>query len=224
MTNSPNNIALRPCPFCGCAMAIESNRDWHRIVGDHDEECMFVERETCMVPATDDQLQAAQKDWNRRAQPGTGSLDVTYEHRDNKERHTVTVSRAEVIEHMAELLFVKLTEKFCQCEPIGETNVVECLCDQYTEEFEVVPDASVMSTTAGSKQVQPRETPSRTIKLSGCEFTEDALLRRAVRAVRGNRRNTLQRWALVRDAFGCGSGVATALCRRFGFDPEEILK
>ncbi|MBI6576852.1 hypothetical protein YA0001_07715 [Pseudomonas viridiflava] len=62
------------------------------------------------------------------------------------------------------------------------------------------------------------------MKLSGCEFTEDDLLRRAVRAVGGSRRNTLPRWALVRDAFGCGSGVGTALCRRFGFDPEEILK
>ncbi|QHF05790.1 hypothetical protein N015_13060 [Pseudomonas asturiensis] len=60
--------------------------------------------------------------------------------------------------------------------------------------------------------------------LSGCAFTEDELLRRAVRAVRGKRRNTYPRWALVRDAFGCGSGVGTALCRRFGFDPEEIMK
>ncbi|MBC8877874.1 hypothetical protein IAE17_02675 [Pseudomonas cerasi] len=62
------------------------------------------------------------------------------------------------------------------------------------------------------------------MKLSGCEFTEDDLLRRVVRAVGGSRRNTMPRWALVRDAFGRGSGVGTALCRRFGYDPEEILK
>jgi hypothetical protein len=62
-------VELKPCPFCNCKMALESNRDWHRIVGEHDEECMFLERETCMVPATDDQLAIAVNDWNRRAQP-----------------------------------------------------------------------------------------------------------------------------------------------------------
>ncbi|MEE3938386.1 hypothetical protein V2I68_22785 [Pseudomonas viridiflava] len=84
--------------------------------------------------------------------------------------------------------------------------------------------SAALSKPAGSEQESSLEIPSRTIKLSGCEFTEDDLLRRAVRAVGGSRRNTLPRWALVRDAFGCGSGVGTALCRRFGFDPEEILK
>lgn len=83
---------------------------------------------------------------------------------------------------------------------------------------------AALSKPAGSEQAPPLEIPSRTIRLSGCEFTEEELLRRAVRAVRGSRRNTMPRWGLVRDAFGTGSGVATALCRRFGFDPEEVLK
>lgn len=64
----------------------------------------------------------------------------------------------------------------------------------------------------------------RTITLSGCQFLEEDLIRRAVRAVRGSRRNTLPRWALVRDAFGTGSGVATALCCRFNLDPDEVMK
>lgn len=33
-----------------------------------------------------------------------------------------------------------------------------------------------------------------------------------------------QRWSLVRDVFGTGTGVAIALCRRFNLDPDEILK
>ena len=65
---------------------------------------------------------------------------------------------------------------------------------------------------------------SRTITLSGCEFTEDDLLRTAVRMVRGTTRMKQPRWVLMKDAFCCGSGVAHALCRRFGFDPDEGLR
>lgn len=64
----------------------------------------------------------------------------------------------------------------------------------------------------------------RKIMLSGCEFTEGELVFRAVRNVHGSKRNLLQRWSLVKNVFGTGSGVAIALCRRFNFDPDEILK
>ena len=74
------------------------------------------------------------------------------------------------------------------------------------------------------REVERFKFEGRTITLSGCEFTEHELLGRAVRAVQGSRRNTMPRWGLVRDAFGTGSGVATALCRRFNFDPDEVLK
>lgn len=64
---------LLNCPFCNAAMSIESNRDWHRIVGEHDERCLFMDRETVTVPATDEQLALAVRDWNRRAtQPAAG--------------------------------------------------------------------------------------------------------------------------------------------------------
>lgn len=66
------------------------------------------------------------------------------------------------------------------------------------------------------------------IKLSGVEFEERELLARAVRNVKGPSKYRTKygtpRWALVRDAFGVGSGVATALCREFGFDPDESLR
>lgn len=58
---------LLPCPFCNAAMSIESNRDWHRIIGEHDERCLFMDRETVTVPATPEQLTLAVRDWNRRA-------------------------------------------------------------------------------------------------------------------------------------------------------------
>ncbi|EIU4871602.1 Lar family restriction alleviation protein [Pseudomonas aeruginosa] len=60
---------LKPCPFCGCSMRLESNHDWHRIVGDHSAECVFLDSETMMVPAIKDQREIAIADWNTRAVP-----------------------------------------------------------------------------------------------------------------------------------------------------------
>ncbi|MDM3885953.1 hypothetical protein QSV36_10120 [Pseudomonas sp. BCRC 81390] len=74
------------------------------------------------------------------------------------------------------------------------------------------------------QQLEQQKGTSRTITLSGCEFTEDDLLRTAVRMVSGTTRMKQPRWVLMKDAFCCGSGVAHALCRRFGFDPDEGLR
>lgn len=30
-------------------------------------------------------------------------------------------------------------------------------------------------------------------------------------------------WAVVRDIFGCGAGMATDLCRGYGFDPDKEM-
>lgn len=66
------------------------------------------------------------------------------------------------------------------------------------------------------------------MKLSGCEIEERDLIRSVIRNLRGPSKYRTKygqyRWALVRDAFGVGSGVATALCLEFGFDPEEQLR
>ncbi|MFU5801204.1 Lar family restriction alleviation protein [Pseudomonas aeruginosa] len=60
---------LKPCPFCGCSMRLVSNHDWHRIVGDHSAECVFLDSETMMVPDIEDQREIAIADWNTRAAP-----------------------------------------------------------------------------------------------------------------------------------------------------------
>lgn len=61
---------LKPCPFCACAMRIESNRDWHRIFGNHTETCLFDEDvEQLMVPATPDQFALMVECWNDRPTP-----------------------------------------------------------------------------------------------------------------------------------------------------------
>ncbi|WP_414892495.1 hypothetical protein [Pseudomonas serboccidentalis] len=73
-------------------------------------------------------------------------------------------------------------------------------------------------------ELTTQQTESRVITLSGCEFSEHELLRTAVRMVTGTSRRGTQRWVAMKDAFCCGSGVAHALCRRFGFDPDETVK
>lgn len=35
---------LKLCPFCGCSIRLESNHDWHRLQGDHDDACPFSNR------------------------------------------------------------------------------------------------------------------------------------------------------------------------------------
>ena len=69
-----DKVELLPCPFCGNPARLESNRDWHRIVVDHDERCAFLEPESVMVPATDDQLSMAITCWNRRVVPAVPAV------------------------------------------------------------------------------------------------------------------------------------------------------
>lgn len=68
-SNTEGVSELLPCPFCKAAMRIESNRDWHRVMGGHDDECVFMDSETMMVPATDEQRELLVRHWNRRKQP-----------------------------------------------------------------------------------------------------------------------------------------------------------
>lgn len=88
-------------------------------------------------------------------------------------------------------------------------------------------DALQLRLNAADQRIDALESQlieSRKITLSGCEFSENELIGRAVRAASGTHRRGTQRWVAMKDAFGCGSGVANALCRRFGFDPDEMVK
>jgi hypothetical protein len=64
---------LKPCPFCGCAITVRSNRDWHRLIGAHPDTCLL--HNDCFEafgPATDEGLRDLIEAWNTRvASPDT---------------------------------------------------------------------------------------------------------------------------------------------------------
>ena len=64
------------------------------------------------------------------------AMTFVYAHPDG-ERHSVSVTRAEVAEGLESELFDKLVEKLCKCETVGETNVLDCCCDEVAEKFKL---------------------------------------------------------------------------------------
>lgn len=67
-------------------------------------------------------------------------FDFLYRRPDGEQR-TVSIHRGDVVEHMQEQLFEALAATFCNCEPAGETNVVDCDCYEAAEAFELVKEA-----------------------------------------------------------------------------------
>lgn len=90
--------------------------------------------------------------------------------------------------------------------------------------------AKVLSMLAEIEHLRAKveESEQGKIMLSGCEFQQRELIERVVRNVKGPSKYRSKygtaRWVLVKGAFGVGSGVAIALCREFGFDPDEYLR
>lgn len=58
------------------------------------------------------------------------------------------------------------------------------------------------------------------------DIPDNELLGRVLRSLRrrGRSREKLPLWSIVADNFALGSGYAGQLCRRFGLDPDEIVK
>lgn len=55
------------CPFCGCAMSLRSNRDWHHLEGQHTDVCPFPADETTLTySATDENRYLIIQDWGTR--------------------------------------------------------------------------------------------------------------------------------------------------------------
>lgn len=58
------------------------------------------------------------------------------------------------------------------------------------------------------------------------DIPDNELLQRVIRNLyrRGRSREKLPLWSIVADKFALGSGYASQLCRRYGLDPNEMVK
>lgn len=58
------------------------------------------------------------------------------------------------------------------------------------------------------------------------DIPDNELLQRALRFLmrRGRSRTKLPLWLIVSEHFALGSGYASQLCRRFGLDPDQIVR
>lgn len=65
---------LKPCPLCGGAMSIRTNRDWHRLVGEHSEDCLLEGFEP-YFPAIPKDRDTLVSGWNRRSPSLSGKTD-----------------------------------------------------------------------------------------------------------------------------------------------------
>ncbi len=62
-------------------------------------------------------------------------MDFTFKHQESGEIKTVTLSPKEIQRRLMDDLYNDCLS--CDCEPIGETNVVECNCEEYLCGFEL---------------------------------------------------------------------------------------
>lgn len=62
-------------------------------------------------------------------------LPFNFKHPKSGEERTIFLSEKEIQEKLESELYDMLT---CDCEPIGETNVLECGCFDYIEQFDLL--------------------------------------------------------------------------------------
>lgn len=72
------------------------------------------------------------------AKPRPESLVFEFMHPGSQERRTVSLTKNEIGSGMEDVLYERLVAQFCSCESVGETNVVDCNCDEYGHDFELI--------------------------------------------------------------------------------------
>jgi hypothetical protein len=72
-----------------------------------------------------------------------------YRHPDSDEKRTVAITRKDVADGMEDKLFEELCGQICRCESVGETNIVECNCSDYADEFQLLVAAPAQPAAQG---------------------------------------------------------------------------
>lgn len=89
-------------------------------------------------------------------------MTFTFKHEGSGDIKTVTLTHGQIQDMLNNELHDQLANDLCQCEPIGETNVVECGCEDYIEGFALVPPQSIPVTNyAGQQPALPSSDPRR---------------------------------------------------------------
>lgn len=81
------------------------------------------------------------------------TLTFQYQHPFTKEIRTVTLTKADIVDGMEDGMYEKLVKQFCQCESVGETNVIDCNCDEYIHDFDLVSDDATPATAPLHQQL-----------------------------------------------------------------------
>lgn len=65
-------------------------------------------------------------------------MDFEFVHPHSGEKKSLTLSDEEVRAMLPQdFVYDKLVEQECNCQAIGETNYVDCVCDEYLSEFDM---------------------------------------------------------------------------------------
>ena len=65
-------------------------------------------------------------------------MNFKFKHKKTGEQKILTLSAKEIQPLITDELFDIFCESECRCQPVGETNVVDCNCLDYLEQFELI--------------------------------------------------------------------------------------
>ncbi|CAM4002600.1 hypothetical protein [Pseudomonas wadenswilerensis] len=111
---------------------------------------------------------------------GADKFTFTLKHPLSQEKRTVTLTKAEVANGMEDTLYEKLADQLCRRESVGETNVVDCNCDEYIHDFELVADCASAEPTPTSDGFSAGDMADQGAKAFAARDPEVEELRRAL--------------------------------------------
>ena len=140
-----NDNELAPCPFCNGDVTYTFYEDVDHVDSDgchYTEDHHEILCETCCGF----QSQQSPEEWNTRQQDTESNIlkevvSVKMRHPESKEEIVVKFDikyLKDIIDTDPDRVFDALGEQFCNCQPVGETNVIECNCIDYLECFESI--------------------------------------------------------------------------------------
>jgi hypothetical protein len=59
-----------------------------------------------------------------------------------KRHQSIVLTREEIYGYMEDEIYEQLSKSICKCEPVGESNFLECNCYDYASEFELDQEAN----------------------------------------------------------------------------------